>query len=59
MGDKAFSQNDPNGNAGSVGVAAFASFGALYGDVFVQISGLDYVTAAQGTQIANAIHAAM
>jgi hypothetical protein len=59
VGDKAFSQKDPKGNAGAVGVASFASFGALYGDVFVQLSGLDYVNAAQGAQIANQIHAAM
>lgn len=59
VGDKAFSQNDPKGNAGSIGVASFASFGALFGDVYVQLSGLDYVNAAQGTQIANQIHAAM
>ncbi|MGA8248684.1 MAG: hypothetical protein WB797_17385 [Nocardioides sp.] len=59
VGDKAFSQNDPKGSAAGVGVASFASFGALYGDVFVQLSGLDYVNAAQGTQIANQIHAAL
>jgi hypothetical protein len=59
VGDKAFSQQDPKGNAGSVGVSSFASFGALFGDVYIQTSGLDYVTAAQGTQIANQLHAAM
>jgi hypothetical protein len=59
VGDKAFSQQDPKGDAGSVGVSSFASFGALFGDVYIQTSGLDYVTAAQGTQIVNQIHAAM
>lgn len=59
VGDKAFSQQDPKGSAGSVGVSSFASFGALFGDVYIQTSGLDYVTAAEGTQIANQLHAAM
>ncbi len=59
VGDEAFSQKDPKGNAGALGVSSFSSFGALFGDVFIQTSGLDYVTAAQGTQIANQIHAAM
>jgi hypothetical protein len=59
VGDKAFSQQDPLGNAGSIGVAGFASYGALFGDVFILTSGLDYVTAAQGAQIADQIHAAL
>jgi hypothetical protein len=56
VGDKAFSEPDPNGNAGSAGASAFASFGALYGDTYVQIGGLTYVTADQGTQIAEQLH---
>jgi hypothetical protein len=59
VGDKAFSQKDPNGNAGSLGVSSFASYGALYGDVYIQVDGLDYVTAAQGKQIVEQIHAGM
>ena len=59
LGDKAFSQQDPQGNAGSIGVVGSASYGALLGDVLILTSGLDYVTAAQGAQIADQIHAAL
>jgi hypothetical protein len=56
VGDEAFSEPNPEGNAGSVGASAFASFGALFGDTFIQIGGLTYVTAAQGTKIAEELH---
>lgn len=58
VGDKAFSMPDPAGNAGAAGAAAFASYGALFGDVYVKIGGLPYVNADQGAQIVNEIHAA-
>jgi hypothetical protein len=56
VGDEAFSEPDPRGNAGSVGASAFASFGAVFGDVYVRIGGLTYVTADQGKQIAEQLH---
>jgi hypothetical protein len=52
VGDKAFTVQDPQGNAGSAGVAAFASYGALFGDRYVKIGGI-YVTPDQGKQIAE------
>jgi hypothetical protein len=58
-GDKAYSMPDPNGNAGSAGAAAFSSFGALFGTTYIKIGGLTYVTANQGTKIANEIHSKM
>ncbi len=48
VGDEAFSAPGPQGNAGSVGASAFASYGAVFGDVYIQIGGLTYVTPAQG-----------
>jgi hypothetical protein len=56
VGDAAFSAPDPNGNAGSVGASAFASYGAVFGDVYIKIGGLTYVTAAQGKQIVELLH---
>jgi hypothetical protein len=56
VGDKAWSEPDPKGNAGSAGAAAFGAFGARYGDTYIQISGLTYVTADQGKQIAELLH---
>jgi hypothetical protein len=56
VGDKAFSEPDPKGNAGSVGASSFASYGALFGEVYIQIGGLTYVTADQGKQIAEELH---
>jgi hypothetical protein len=56
VGDKAFSEPDPKGNAGSVGASSFASFGALFGDVYIQVGGLTYVTADQGKQIVEELH---
>jgi hypothetical protein len=56
VGDEAFSTPDPKGNAGSVGASAFASYGALFGDTYVKIGGLTYVTPAQGKQIAEELH---
>jgi hypothetical protein len=56
VGDKAWSEPDPKGNAASAGAAAFGAYGALYGDTYVQISGLTYVTADQGKQIAELLH---
>jgi hypothetical protein len=57
VGDEAFSMPDPSGNAGSVGASSFASYGAVYGDVYIKIGGLTYVTAAQGKQIVEELHA--
>ena len=56
VGDKAWSEPDPKGNAGSVGAAAFGAFGALFGDTYIQIGGLTYVTADQGKQIVELLH---
>ena len=51
VGDEAFSEPDPKGNAGSAGAASFASYGAVFGDTYIKIGGLTYVTAAEGKQI--------
>jgi hypothetical protein len=59
VGDKAYSMPNPNGNAGSEGAASFSSFGALFGTTYIKIGGLSYVTASQGTKIANTIHGKM
>jgi hypothetical protein len=56
VGDEAFSMPDPNGNAGSVGASSFASYGAVFGDVYIKIGGLNYVTPAQGKQIVEELH---
>ena len=56
VGDEAFSEPDPNGNAGSVGAASFASYGAVFGDTYIKIGGLTYVTADQGKQIVEQLH---
>jgi len=56
VGDEAFSEPNPEGNAGSVGASSFASYGALYGTTFIQIGGLTYVTAGQGKQIVEELH---
>jgi hypothetical protein len=56
VGDKAWSEPDPKGNAGSVGAAAFGAYGALFGDTYIQIGGLTYVTADQGKQIVDLLH---
>jgi hypothetical protein len=56
VGDEAFSEPDPKGNAGAVGASSLASFGAVFGNTFIQIGGLTYVTASQGTQIVNRLH---
>ena len=56
VGDEAFSAPDPKGNAGSVGASSFASYGALFGDVYIQIGGLTYVTPGQGKQIVEELH---
>jgi hypothetical protein len=58
VGDKAFASPDPKGNAGSAGVAAFASYGALFGDQYVKIGG-SYVTPDQGKQIVEQVHAGL
>jgi hypothetical protein len=57
VGDEAFSEPDPQGNAGSIGASAFASYGAVFGDTYIKIGGLTYVTASQGKQIAEQLHA--
>jgi hypothetical protein len=56
VGDKAFSEPNPDGNAGSAGAAGFASYGALFGDVYIKIGGLTYVTPDQGKQIVELLH---
>ena len=56
VGDEAFSEPDPQGNAGSAGAAGFASYGAVFGDTYIKIGGLTYVTAAQGKQIVELLH---
>ena len=56
VGDEAFSAPDPKGNAGSIGASSFASYGAVFGDTYIKIGGLTYVTAAQGKQIAELLH---
>jgi hypothetical protein len=56
VGDEAFSEPDPQGNAGSVGAASFASYGAVFGDTYIKIGGLTYVTASQGKQIVELLH---
>ncbi len=55
VGDKAFATPDPNGNAGAVGAASFASYGALFGDQYVKIGG-SYVTPEQGRQLVEEVH---
>jgi hypothetical protein len=59
VGSAAFSLPDPNGNAGSVGAAASASFGAVIGDAYIKIGGFPYVNAAQGKQICTILAAAL
>jgi hypothetical protein len=39
-----------------VGASSIASFGAVFGDTFIKIGGLTYVTAAQGTKIVEELH---
>jgi hypothetical protein len=56
VGDEAFSEPNPEGNAGSVGASSFASYGAVFGDTYIQIGGLTYVTAGQGKQIVEELH---
>ena len=57
VGDEAFSMPNPNGNAGSLGAGSFASYGAVFGDVYIKIGGLNYVTPDQGKQIVEELHA--
>jgi hypothetical protein len=56
VGDEAFSEPNPQGNAGAVGASSFASYGAVYGEIYFQIGGLTYVTASQGKQIVEELH---
>jgi hypothetical protein len=56
VGDEAFSEPDPQGNAGAVGASSAASYGAVFGDTYIQIGGLTYVTAGQGKQIVELLH---
>lgn len=51
VGDEAFSEPNPNGNAGAVGAAGFASYGAVFGQTYIKVGGLTYVTPDQGKQI--------
>ena len=56
VGEEAFSAPDPK-SAGSLGASAFASYGALFGDVYIHMGGVTYVTPAQGKQIVEELHA--
>jgi hypothetical protein len=56
VGDKAFSEPNPNGNAGSIGAAAAASYGAVFGSNYIKIGGLTYVNPSQGKQIVEQIN---
>ena len=56
VGDEAFSAADPSGSVAAIGASAFASYGAVFGDVYIKIGGLTYVTAAQGKQIVELLH---
>jgi hypothetical protein len=56
VGDQAFSEPDPNGNAGAIGASSVASYGAVFGQTYIKIGGLTYVTPAQGKQIVEYLH---
>jgi hypothetical protein len=56
VGNEAFSEPNPQGNAGAVGASGFASYGAVFGDTYIKIGGLTYVTAGQGKQIVEVLH---
>ncbi len=56
IGDAAFSEPNPTGNAGSAGAAGFVSYGAVFGDTYIKIGGLTYVTADQGKQLVELLH---
>ena len=56
VGDDAFSEPNPAGNAGAAGASAFASYGAVFGSIYIKIGGLTYVTADQGKQIVEQLH---
>ncbi len=51
VGDEAFYESAANPGASSV-----ATYGAVFGDVFIKIGGLTPVTAAQGKQIVEELH---
>jgi hypothetical protein len=42
-----------------IGASADASYGAVFGDTYIKVGGLTYVTAAQGKQIVEQLHAKM
>jgi hypothetical protein len=56
VGDEAFSEPDPKGNAGSVGASAYGSYGAVFGVTYIKIGGLTYVTPSQGKQIVEELN---
>ena len=56
VGDEAFSEPDPRGSVSAMGAAGFASYGAVFGDTYIKIGGLTYVTADQGKQIVELLH---
>ena len=58
VGDEAYSLPDPNGPGGSLGASSFASYGAVFGTVYIKVGGT-YVTPDQGKQIVEAIHSKM
>jgi hypothetical protein len=55
VGDAAFSEPDPR-NAGAEGAVGFASYGAVFGDTYIKVGGLTYVTADEGKQIVETLH---
>lgn len=56
VGDAAYSEPVPHGNAGAIGAAAAGAYGALFGQVYIKIGGLTYVDAQQGKQIVDLLH---
>jgi hypothetical protein len=56
VGDAAYSEPDPHGNAGAIGSAAAGAYGAVFGQVYIKIGGFTYVDAQQGKQIVDLLH---
>jgi hypothetical protein len=56
VGDEAFSEPNPHGNAGAVGASSVASYGVVFGDTYIKIGGLTYVNSGQGKQIVEVLH---
>jgi hypothetical protein len=56
VGDEAFAEPAPKGNVGAAAAASFASFGAVFGNTYINISGLVFVTPVEGTKIVEDLH---